>query len=490
MFRKIAKSWIPLKYQEWAIEFLLSNACGGLFLDPGLGKTSITLAAFSILKEKGLADKMLVVAPLRVCRLVWPLEIAKWKDFNHLRVVVLHGPHKEKLLKTDADVYVINPEGLEWLFNVTKTKTPRGKVAVTTDVKHVKSLGFDTLVLDELSKFKNTSSQRFKMFKPVLHLFARRWGLTGSPAANGLMGLFGIVYMLDMGRTFGPYISHYRRKYFDKGDSFYSWTLKPGADKLIHEKIKPLAIRINAEEVLEDMPRLVYNDIKVDLPPKARKAYDEVEDKLISIIDGKRVRAKTSGVAVFKCLQLASGAVFTEPEVKPLELLPRDKREWVVTHDAKLDALQELIEELNGQPLLCAYVFQHDLARILKRFGKDVPYFGAGISEERERWLNDAWNAGDLPYLFGQPQSIGHGLNLQESSCHVGWFSMLHDFEVVDQFIRRVQRQGNPNKLVTCHRILARNTIDIITARKLKGKEFTQNEFFKAMVNYVKTEKE
>lgn len=472
--------WQPHGYQKKAVKFLLEHAAGALFLDPGLGKTSITLAAVKLLKQKKLLDKVLLVAPLRVCHSVWPKETQKWKDFQGLRVVVLHGKNKDDLLKEEADVYVINPEGLEWLLDVTKTKTPTGKTRVGVDLRRFKRLGFDTLVLDELSKFKHTNTVRYKAMKLVLGTFARRWGLTGSPASNGLMDLFGQCYMLDQGRSLGPYVTAYRNEYFDLGRDGFSWSLKDGAEQRIYERIKPLALRMSAEDYL-DMPVLIENNIKVELPEKVRALYDQLEEDLIARLDDGVVTAATAAAASMKCRQVASGAIYVDPEVLALAKLPKSQREWVELHDLKLDALEELIEELQGSPILVAYDFNHTLERVKARFGKDVPYIGSGVSPKRALELEAAWNAGRLPYLFGHPASMGHGLNLQEAGQHVAWLDMTWDYELYDQLIRRVRRQGNKHKRIFCHHIMADDTVDEAMLGSLKAKRNGQNALFDAL---------
>ena len=251
LFRPLTTLWKPHNYQKKAVKFLVENGAAALFLDPGLGKTSITLAAISFLIKRGIISKVLLIAPLRVCHSVWPREIEKWKDFSHLRIEILHGPKKDEALKRDADIYIINPEGLDWLLQVQKTKSTNGKTKVGVDLRRWKALGFDTLVVDELTKFKNTSTNRFKSLKLVLHTFARRWGLTGSPASNGLMDLFGQCFVLDLGRTFGPYITKFRMQYFDQGYDGFSWTLKEGAEKEIYKRVAPLALRMAAEDYIE-----------------------------------------------------------------------------------------------------------------------------------------------------------------------------------------------------------------------------------------------
>jgi SNF2 family DNA or RNA helicase len=461
------------------VKFLLEHAAAALFLDPGLGKTSITLAAIKLLKKKKLLSKVLLIAPLRVCHSVWPNEVTKWRDFNGLRVVVLHGPYKDDLLEEEADIYVINPEGLEWLLQVQKTKSAAGKTRVSVDLRRWKKLGFDTLVIDELSKFKHVNTNRFKSMKLVIHTFARRWGLTGSPASNGLLDLFGQCYMLDEGRSLGRYITHYRGTYFDQGYDGFSYTLKDGADQLIYERLRPLALRMGDE--LLDMPKLVENNIFVTLPDNVVKIYEQLEDDLIAKLEEGVVTAKTAATASMKIRQVAAGGIYLDPDVITLVKLPTSKKTWVDLHEAKLDALEELIEELQGSPLLVAYDFQHDLARIQKRFGKDVPFIGGGVSVKKSTELEQAWNRGELPYLFGHPQSIAHGLNLQEVGQHVAWHTLTWDYELYDQFIRRVRRQGSKARRVFVHHILAEGTIDESILGALKMKRKGQNALFSAL---------
>lgn len=487
LFKQYAEDWTPHDYQKKGAKFLIEHACAALFLDPGLGKTSITLAAIKILMRKKLTKKVLIVAPLRVCHNVWPEELKKWTDFNHLKLEVLWGPKKDEALEREADIYVINPEGLDWLLQAKKTKritrSGKEKMDIVVDVRRFKKLGFDLLVIDELTKFKNHDSGRFRSLKLVHHTFGRRWGLTGSPAANGLMGLFGQCYILDEGRTFGPYITHFKRTYFEPVDKQkFVWVPQYGAAEKIYERLKPLALRMSAEDYLA-MPKLIPNKIMVDLPDECREFYDRLEDDLIFKLDDKTVSAANRGVARNKCRQVANGAVYPDPEITEmgLKVTRGSKREVVNIHDAKLDALEDLVEELQGSPLIVAYEFNHDLERMLKRFGKDTPYIGAGVSPKRGKEIEDAWNAGEIPLLFGHPQSMGHGLNMQGYGFHVAWFALTWDYELYDQFIRRIFRQGNKNARVFIHYLLMRNTIDEDVFAVIKGKAKGQQALFDAL---------
>lgn len=473
--------WKPHGYQKKGVKFLLEHACGALFLDPGLGKTSITLAALKILFKQKHVSKVLIIAPLRVCYSVWPNEIDKWDDFSSIRSVILHGRHKDELLKTEADIYLINPEGLEWLL---------GAKGGAVNNRRWKELGFDMLVIDELSKFKHTRSGRFKLLRQVLHTFSRRWGLTGSPAANGLLDLFGQCYVIDQGRSLGQYTSHYRTQYFvPSGYMGYTWVPQPGAEERIYERLSPLVLRMAAEDYLE-MPVLVENNIKVDLPDKVMDIYKQLEDDLITKIDDREVTAATAAVASGKCRQVASGGVYLTPELQITGFkMPSQKREWVDLHTEKIDALADLVDELQGSPLLVAYDFEHDLARIRAKFGKDVPYIGGGVTPKRSAELERLWNNGELPVLFGHPASIAHGLNLQQMGNHIAWLTLTWDYELYDQFIRRVRRQGNKSKRVFVHHIIARDTIDEVVLQALKSKNRVQQALFKGLQELSKRRK-
>lgn len=410
---------------------------------------------------------------------VWPDEIEKWKDFNELKIVILHGPKKDEQLKQEADIYAINPEGLDWLLDVQKTKTPRGKTRVNVASKRFKAFGFDTLVVDELSKFKSTNTNRFKALKHVLGTFRRRWGLTGSPAAQSLLDLFGQCFILDEGHALGRYITHYRMNYFIQGYDGFSWDIREGAEKEIYKKLSPLVLRMDAEDYIQ-MPKIIENNIRVTLPDDVMEIYKHLEKDLIAMVKGKLVTAATAATASTKCRQVANGGVYVNPEIEALVKL-QTKKKWVNLHDVKIEALADLIDELQGSPLLIAYDFHLDLDKLKIRFGKDLPFIGGGVKPKRAKELINLWNAGKLPILAGHPQAIGHGLNLQEFGFHICWHSLIWSFELYDQFIRRIRRSGQKSKKVFVHHIIARNTIDELMLTVLKSKDHTQRALFNAL---------
>jgi SNF2 family DNA or RNA helicase len=464
------QKWSPHDYQKKAVKFLLEHGAAALFLDPGLGKTSITLAAFSFLKKRKVASKMLVIAPLRVCHQVWPSEAAQWADFQHLKVVVLHGPHKERLLEEEADVYCINPEGLEWLV---------GGKSKTFDARRWRRLAFDTLAIDELTKFKHSKGVRFKALKKVLGSFGRRWGLTGTPAANGLLDLFGQCYVLDLGNALGRYITHYRMKYFINPDGQgWKWVPQAGAQELIYERLKPLALRMSAEDHLK-LPPLVDHYVMLDLPPAARKLYDTLEDDLIAKIEDKVVVAASSAAAGSKLWQVCNGGLYVDDDVRAI--LGGKARSMLEIHAVKTDWLEELVDELQGQPLLIAYQFQHDLERLQARFGKRLEWFGQG--GKKDKAIEDAWNRNELTILAGQQDAIGHGLNLQlGSAAHLAHYANTWNYETWDQIIRRLRRQGNKASKIHRHIPLIRDSTDEDRRYAMLHKEKGQNALFEALV--------
>jgi len=485
LYAPSGEPWRPDKDQLKGVRFLLEHACAGLLADPGVGKTSITLAAFKWLKDRKMARRMLVIAPLRPAHSVWPGELTKWLDFRGMTYTVLHGDKKDALLREKTDVHIINLEGLEWLLGVTKTRTPKGRIRVELNMARVRALGYDILTMDELSKYKETSTVRFKMMRQFILGFGRRWGLTGSPAAKNLMGLFGECFVLDGGRTFGQYITHYQNKYFILGRDGFTWELQDKAEPKIYKAIKPLMLRLEAK----GLPEAVVNDIWVDLPPTAMKIYKELEKDLFARIAKRTVVAANSGVASGKCRQVASGGVYLDSQIMGLARPPKSAREWVNLHNAKIDALEDLVDELQGDPLLVAYDYEHDLDRIRARFGKNVPYIGSGVSAKRGVAIERAWNAGEIPLLFGHPQSIGHGSNLQNAGKHVAHLTLTWDYELYDQFNRRVLRRGNRFPRCFIHRIVARGTIDEDVIHTLGSKQRGQNALFAAMLTRYQREK-
>lgn len=407
--------------------------------------------ALKILKEKGLINKILVVAPLRPMRKVWPDEIRKWADFNDITYTIVHGSNKEAALAQDVDVYLINPEGIKWLFDP-KRRRPE----------------FDVLIVDESTKFKDSSTQRFKAIKPHLSSFSRRWILTGTPVPNGLLDLFGQVYILDLGRSLGRFITHYREEYFvPSGYGGYVWKPQPDAFERIVDIITPLILQMSAEEYLQ-MPALVYRTLTVSLPPTSRKLYDELEkDFLVQMESGEEIIALNAAAAGTKLRQIANGALYT------------DKSSWKTLHDEKLEALESLLEELNGHSVLILYEFKHDAERIRARVGA-VPNL-SGCTGKVFDDLVDRFNSGAISVLLAHPASAGHGLNLQGKCHHIIWFGIPWNLEYYDQAIARIYRQGQSADHVFVYQIVASATKDEDVVKVLNQKDRNQQIVLSAL---------
>ena len=466
--------WNPLPYMKLAVKFLLEHGAAGLFLDPGLGKTSIALMAFLVLLREKLAVRMLVVTPLRPAYLVWPLEVLKWLEFAGLRVIVLHGKTKRaELLKAGvADVYVINPEGLPWLMR------QHGVIS---------SGFFDVLCVDESSKFKNTQAERFKLLKVVLGCFKRRWILTGSPAANGLLDLFGQVYLLDLGRALGRFITHYRLTYFSPtGFGGYTWVPQKGAEKRIYAALAPLVLRMSEKDYLQ-LPPLTIVDVPIELPNAAMKSYREMEHQLFVALDAGKAAAVNQAVALMKARQICNGGLYLDVDNEADARWPKGKRPWAKVHDAKTEAVVELIDELAGQPCLVAYEFAHDLERLVAALPstetRQVVVATAANTRDKLVALQRRWDRGGIQVLLVQPQSVAHGLNLQAGGRAVILHSLNYNYEDYDQLIRRVYRQGQ-KKRVFVHRLVARGTVDEAIIASLAAKKKGQQALFTALRAY------
>lgn len=446
----------PHDYQIEGIEWLLSHPYSGLFLPPGLGKTAITLSAFRIMKHKGIVNKMLIVAPLRVCHMVWPYEIKKWDNFDGLSIGVLHGKDKLKTLKEDHDIYVVNPDGLRWL-------------SVEIGRKHFMDDKHKWwLVVDESSNFKNGTSQRSKTLKNLINKFYRRTILTGTPAPNGLINLWSQMYLVDRGARLGQYITHFRNTYFNPaGYMGYSYTIQHDGAERIYKAIDDVILHKNSDEL--NLPDLINNTITVQLPVKAKTLYNEMKDDLVAIADGNLLTAVNSAVLSGKLRQIANGGVYDEAG------------KAIILHEEKTKAVQDIAEELGGRPLLVMYEFQHDLQRLQKAF-PDAPRLGGGVRIEETKKVIHQWNNSELPVLFLHPASAAHGLNLQGSTCHdICWHSIPWDLELYLQAIARVWRQGVKNT-ITVHHIVAESTIDRRVTRVLTSKGNVQDALFDALL--------
>lgn len=424
-----------------------SSATGGvaaLWLDPGYGKTMIVLHAFKALYDAGIVKNMLIVAPLRVAQTVWAQEVEEWATLQGLVACRLHGTKKEKWLeRRDVNIWIINYEGIPWF------------------AKKCKDGFFDRLdvvVFDEVRRMKNAQGKRFKAARPITALAKYKWGLTGTPASNGLMDLFGQFLILDDGLALGKYITKYRAAYFEQGYDGFTYIPRPGSQDMIEERIQPYIYRADG---FLDLPEFVNDIRRVPLPAGAMKKYKDLKRDLILEIqeDGDKITAANAAVLVGKLKQMANGRVYDED------------RKIIELHSAKKEALEDLIEELGDEQLLIAYEYNHDLTQLREILGEDVPYMGAGVNEKTAMDNVDRWNSGEIKVMCAHPASAGHGLNLQKGNAHhILWWGPTVDLDHYIQFNRRLLRQGNKASHVVVHTFVAEGTVDesVIVTREVK----------------------
>lgn len=448
--------YVPHDYQSYATEFILTHPVAAILLQMGLGKSVITLTAMQELFRRGEIRKALVIAPLRVARDTWPDEIRKWDHLHGLTFSVAVGTADErrKALAVSSQITLINRENVPWLVTYLGRR-----------------FDYDMLVIDELSSFKNHEAKRFRALLRVRPSVSRIVGLTGTPTSNGLMDLFAEYRILDLGQRLGRFITHYRDRYFmpDKwgNGQVYSWKPRPGAEEEIYRKIGDITVSMKSVDHLK-MPECVMNRIPVHMDAAERDLYETMKTQLfLRVIDREGVQeidAKNASVLCGKLAQMANGAVYGEDG------------KVVRIHDRKLDALEDLIEASNGNPLLVAYWYQHDIDRIRQRFPEVRVLKG---SED----IRD-WNAGRIPVAAIHPASAGHGLNLQQGGSQLVWFGQTWSLELYQQTNARLRRQGQKADTVVIHHIITEDTIDRQILGALDRKDRTQE----ALIDAVKAQ--
>lgn len=440
-------------YQEFCVRWLREHDEAALLLDMGLGKTLITLTALSDLELLGEdLGRVLVIAPLLPARHTWPAEIAKWDHTAHLRVSLVAGSaaERQRALRRKADVYVVNRENAAWLVNFyTPARWP-----------------FGTVIIDELSSFKSRQAKRWKALRSVRARIRRIWGLTGTPAPNGLMDLWAQMALIDCGERLGRRIGGYRERYFvpgrRSGHVVYDWALKPGAEDAIHARIADVAVSMRAKDELR-LPGRVDNVVEVELPPAAMAEYRRFEREQATEVLGEEVTAASAAALANKLLQWANGAVYD------------DAGEAREVHRAKLDALAGILEEAQGQPVLAFYAYRHDRERILAAFPQ-----AEVLDANADDGLIERWNRGDVPLMLAHPQGTGHGLNLQTGGHIAVWFGLTWSLEAYQQACARLDRQGQAETVIV-HHLVAQGTVDGRVMDVLAGKATLQDAMMDAL---------
>lgn len=448
----------PRDYQGDIIRHIIENPRCAIWAGMGTGKSASTLTALDALDLIEVVYPALVIAPLRVAASVWPDEIGKWDHLRHLRVSPIVGNVHERIqaLRQPAEIYTINYENLPWL------------------VEHLgKAWRFPTVVADESTKLKGfrlrQGTQRAQALGSVAHAKVERFiELTGTPAPNGLGCLWGQIHFLDKGARLGRTHSAFTDRWFRLKYDGYGLEPLAHAQGEIQARLADLCLTITAADYF-DLPPLIENEIKVDLPPAARRIYRDMEQAMFAQIGGHDVEAFNAAAKTNKCLQLANGAAYVD-----------DRGTWKEVHDAKLSALEDIVEEAAGAPVLVAYQFRSDLARILKKFGKAARHLDSDPQTLRD------WNAGRIPLLVAHPASAGHGLNLQEGGHILAYFSSGWNLEEDQQILERIgptrQAQSGLNRAVHVHRIVARDTVDELVAVRRQSKADVQQ----ILLDYMK----
>ena len=465
------KEWSPRGYQPPVIEHILSTPRCAVWAGMGLGKTVATLTALDALFLAGEDRPALVLAPLRVARSTWPDEARKWKHLRHISVSAVIGTEEERrrALRLDAAVYATNYEQLPWLVEY-----------------FGKSWPFKTVVADESTKLKSFriggakpkkngeprrsayGSQRATALARLTHTHITRFiELTGTPAPNGLKDLWGQMWFVDAGQRLGRTYDAFRQRWFQQSFDGHGLTPLPHAQGEIQNLLRDVCITIDPADWF-DLKAPIVHDMMIELPGKARKAYREMERQMFTEIAGMGVEAVNAAARTAKCLQLAAGNVWTDAQSDA----------WEPVHDEKLNALEEIVEEAGGAPLLVAYQWVPSLRRILKRFPE------ARQLDQDPRTIDD-WNAGRIPMLVAHPQSCGHGLNLQDGGNTLVYFDHWWNLEERQQILERIgpvrQLQAGHDRPVYVHNILAHDTIDELVLERVQTKREVQDILLDAM---------
>lgn len=439
----------PHEYQKKAIAYIIEHEKCGLFLDMGLGKTVITLTAIEDLMHNQFeVEKVLVIAPLRVAESTWSTECEKWEHLRHLKISKILGtPTQRRLaLYSNADIYIINRENVPWLCN-----------ELSND-----AWAFDMVVIDELSSFKNPSSQRFKHLRKYIFKSNRVVGLTGTPSPNGLIDLWSQIYLLDGGIRLGKTITSYRQNYFlpDKRNAqvIYSYKPKENTDNLIHQAISDICLSMSAKDYLT-LPQRIDNIVPVYLSEKEKLQYDEFEkNSYLEFINGE-ITALSKASLINKLLQFSNGAVYSDDG-------------YIEVSDKKIKALQEIMDTSQGQPILCFYSYKHDVERIQK-----------AIPDARVLKSNDdiqSWNKGEISLLLVHPASAGFGLNLQQGGHIIVWFGLTWSLEQYQQANARLYRQGQTQSVII-HHLITQGSVEHRVMDSLQGKKDVQDDLLSAL---------
>ena len=455
-------------YQKRAVVHQCTHPASMLWLDVGIGKTAITLMSIKHLITTGFLKAVIVVAPIRVCRLVWRQESARWVDTKDLTFSMVMGTKDQRVraLLRPANIFVINYENLGWLSENLQTYF----------IKKGLPMPFDGIVYDEVDKVKNSSTNRVKALKKVLPEFKWTTGLTGTPASEGFKDLHGQFLVVDKGERLGTSKTAFKTRFYRKAGP-YKEVAYDDTESAIKTLVSDITLEMSAADY-NPLPDLIVNDVPVELTPELRTLYDQMEREMFLKLDSGAEKEMFNQASLTNtCLQFSNGATYPVPGM-PL---------WEPIHELKLDALGDIIEEANGEQILCSYAYRSDAARIMERFKKLRPI---NLTEcKTESSLNDAmrrWVAGDCPLMIGHPASMSHGIDgLQKAGHILVWFGLNWSLRLYSQFNGRLRRQGQGVPVI-CHRILCLDTMDQAQAIALNEKAETEGSLRAAVKEYRK----
>lgn len=445
----------PHEYQQHTAQFIIDHPEAAILLGMGMGKTISTLTAINeLIRNRFETRRVLVIAPIRVARDTWPAEIHKWDHLAGLTVSTITGTAKQReaAVNRNADIYTIGRENIPWLVKHHGSRWP-----------------YDMVIIDELSSFKNPQAKRFKALKKVRPKIHRIVGLTGTPAPNSLLDIWAPFRLIDNGQRLGKYITHYRDQYFTpgrrNGTIVYNWNLRPGADQAIYDNIADITVSMRTTDYLQ-LPEATHQHITVQLPSKARKQVDTLKRDLVLDLDDDTIDAANAATLSLKLQQLAGGAIYNEAG-----------DDYITIHDEKIQALTELVDQAQGNPMLVCYWFKHERDRILSA----IP--NARVLDTQQDFHD--WNNGDIPVALIHPASAGHGLNLQAGGHIMVWYTTPWSLELYEQANARLHRQGQTEPVSIIH-IDTAGSIDQTVHQALTRKDTTQQ----ALITAVKAQLE
>lgn len=434
-------------YQERAIQNVKDNPFYALWCLMGTGKTVMTLTTIADLSDSLEINKTLIIAPLRVANSTWSNEIDAWEHTKHLTYSICTGSTKNRIgaLMRDVDVYIINRENVKWLVDHYGKKWP-----------------FDTVVIDEASSFKSTTSQRWKALRKVRPYMDRLIELTGTPASNGLMDLYAQIYLLDTGDRLGRNMTAFKARYFESDFMGYKYTPRKGAEEQIYKALEDITMVLRSEDYLQ-LPERIDLVQSVTLTPKVMTQYKELEKEFITEILDQEIAVFNAAALANKLLQFSNGAMYTD-----------EHKNWIELHNGKLDALKDIMDDNPDENILVAYNFKTDLERLTAKFPDAVVLDKEGVALE-------AWNKGEIKMLLAHPASASMGLNLQKGGSVIVWFGLNWSLELYQQFNARLHRQGQTKPVRIIH-LVAEGCIDEKVMKAIEGKAKTQDE----LLDYLK----